>query len=125
MPVKIAEYSGWVSVLRVDEDTGSDETLLNLPDDPSQPATLTINAKLRNKVGMVSGTPILILPKGTKVNLTEDEELIGNNALWKRVIVKNQNCCVCPPLGKVGAGNVFTILVASAEGWIDWDLLNS
>ena len=112
-------------MLRVDEDTGNDETLLDLPDDPDQPATLSMNANLRDKVGIMSGTPVLILPKGTKVSLTGEEELIGDTALWKRVVVKNQDCCVCPPRSNsVMAGNVFTILVASAEGWVDWNLLN-
>jgi Double-GTPase 2 len=127
VPVLIAKCVGWVSVVRVDETTKNDEKILVMPDDPSQLATLDINAKLRTKAGIRgadAGIPMLILLKGAKVRLTGEEERMGDTGLWKKIVVTDQNCCVCPPQNALNADNVFTVLVAQAEGWMDKALLN-
>jgi hypothetical protein len=116
--VKIASYAGWVRVM-----LDADRTILSWASADSQQATVERNANLRNKAGDYDGAAILILYKDTKVSLTEEEETIGSY-LWKKVEIKNQSCCVSPPPVISDKESVFTVRVASTEGWIEKDSLN-
>ncbi|GEM_PF-3376106 len=124
IPVTIAEYTGWVSVYRVDEVTKNDIKVLEIPDDSTKPAIVTINANLRDKPGVDIGIPILILRKGAEVILTKDEYRRGETGLWKKVRIKNQICCVCPPQDQENGSKVYSVLVADVVGWIDKNLLD-
>jgi hypothetical protein len=117
-PVKIARYAGWVRVM-----LDADRTILSWPDEQPQQATVELNAYLRNKAGDNNGAAILMLYKGTKVALTEEEETIGSY-LWRKVEIRNQSGCVSPPPVVSDPESVFTIRVASVEGWLEKDSLN-
>jgi hypothetical protein len=121
--VRIEEYVGWVSTVRVDEDSGEDEEILHFSEEPSF-ATLAINAKLRDLPGVSVGTPVLILHKGARVSLAGEEVEAGETGLWQKVKVKDQPCCVCPP-SVSNSTATFTVLVSWAEGWIEKNLLTA